>query len=168
MFPQFEAVLQLVTLIALIAGILFGVLEVRRATKTRAEKAALDVLNITVQREVMDALTLILELPKDASPEQVRGSAELLRASELIMSLYEYWGIMVFYRVVPLRTLDLLVGGVVRGSWERLHRFVEWYRQTSGVHVRAEWFQWLTDRLMQYPQPEKKVGSHVAFAGWKP
>ena len=34
MFPQFESVLQLVTFIALIAGILFGIIEVRRAAKT--------------------------------------------------------------------------------------------------------------------------------------
>lgn len=165
---QFETALQIVTLIALIAGILFGVLEVRRAAKSRAEKAALDVFDITVQREVMDALTLVLGLPSDAEPEQVRDSPGVHQAVELIMNLFEYWGIMVYYRVVPLRTLDLLVGGVVRGSWERLHRFVEWDRSTTGVHVRAEWFQWLVDRLVQYPQPEKKVGAHVAFAQWKP
>ena len=168
MSPQFEMIRQLVTLFALIAGILFGVLEVRRAAKSHAEKAALDVFNITVQHEVMDALTLILDLPKDTDPEHIRGSAELRRASELLMNLFEYWGIMVFYRVVPLRTLDLLVGGVVRGSWERLHRFVELEREKTNIPVRAEWFQWLADRLNQHPQPEKKFGAHVAFARWKP
>lgn len=165
---QFDTVLQLVTLVALIAGILFGLLEIRRAAKLRAEKAALDVFEITIQREVMDAMALILDLPKDAEPEQVRASSELRHASELMMNLYEYWGIMVFYRIVPLRTLDLLVGGVVRGSWERLHRFIESERQRTGVHVRAEWFEWLADRLFQFPQPEKMVGAHVAFAKWKP
>jgi hypothetical protein len=168
MFPQFELVLQLVTLAALLAGILFGILEVRRVSKSRAERAALEVFDITVQREVMDALTLILDLPKDVDPERIRSSAELRRASELLMNLFEYWGIMVYYRVAPLRTLDLLVGGVVRGSWDRLHRFVEWERESTGIPVRAEWFQWLADRLNQYPQPEKKVGAHVAFADWKP
>jgi hypothetical protein len=165
---QFEIVVQLVTLTALIAGILFGILELRRAAKLRAEKAALDVFNITVQREVMDALTLVLDLPKNAAPEQIRSSTDLRPAAELVMNLFEYWGMMVFYRVVPLRTLDLLVGGVVRGSWERLHGYVEWERQTTDIPVRAEWFQWLADRLNEYPQPEKRVGAHVAFAGWKP
>lgn len=168
MSTQLEIVLQLVTFIALIAGILFGVLEVRRASKSRAEKAALDVFDITIQREVMDALTMILDLPMDVDPERVSGSTELRHASELLMNLFEYWGIMVFYRVVPLRTLDLLVGGVVRGSWQRLHRFVEWDRESTGVHVRAEWFQWLAERLFQYPQPEKSQGAHIAFANWKP
>ena len=165
---QFATVLQTVTLAALIAGILFGILEIRRAAKLRAEKAALDVFDITIEREVMDALTLVLDLPKDADPEKVRASPELRQASELMMNLFEYWGIMVFYRVVPLRTLDLLVGGMVRGSWERLHRFVESDRNKTGVHVRFEWFQWLADQLFLYPQPEKKVGAHVAFARWKP
>jgi hypothetical protein len=168
MFPQFELVLQLVTLGALLAGIVFGILEIRRAAKLRAERGALEVFDITVQREVMDALTLILDLPNDADPEAIRTSAELRRASELLMNLFEYWGIMVYYRVAPLRTLDLLVGGVVRGSWDRMHRYVEWERDTTGIAVRAEWFQWLVDRLNQYPQPEKKVGAHIAFADWKP
>jgi hypothetical protein len=168
MVPQFELILQLVTLAALLAGILFGILEIRRVAKSRAEKAALEVFDITVQREVMDALTLILDLPKDADPEKIRGSAELRRSSELLMTLFEYWGIMVYYRVAPLRTLDLIVGGLVCGSWDRLHRYVEWERDTTGVLVRAEWFQWLADRLNEYPQPEKKVGAHVAFADWKP
>jgi hypothetical protein len=168
MLLQFEMILQLVSFIALIAGILFGVLEVRRTAKARAEKAALDVFNITVQHEVMDALTLVLDLPKDADPEHSRSSVDLRRASALLMNLYEYWGIMVYYRVVPLRTLDLLVGGVVRGSWERLHRYLEWERDSTDIPVRAEWFQWLADRLEEHPQPEKKIGAHVAFAGWKP
>jgi len=37
MLPQFEMILQLVSFTALIAGILFGVLEVRRTAKARAE-----------------------------------------------------------------------------------------------------------------------------------
>jgi hypothetical protein len=163
-----EVLLQFVTLLALLAGILFGSLEVRRAARARSEKAALDVFDITVQREVMDALTLILQLPLDAEPRAVRSSPGRRHAAELLMNLFEYWGVMVFYRVVPLRTLDLLVGGVVRGAWRRLHRYIEWERKATGVHVRAEWFQWLVDRLEQYPQPEKKLGAHVAFADWSP
>jgi hypothetical protein len=166
--PPVDVVLQLVTLVALLAGIIFGALEVRRASRARAEKAALDVFDITVHREVMDAWRLILQLPTDAEPDVVRSSSENSHAAELLMNLFEYWGIMVFYRVVPLRTLDLLVGGMVRGAWQRLHRYIEWDREATGIRIRAEWFQWLVDRLIQYPQPEKKLGAHVAFAHWRP
>jgi len=166
--PSIDLVIQFVTLVALLAGILFGVLEVRRAAKSRAEKAALDVFDITVQREVMDALTLVMHLPPDAAPEEVVATPDGRSSAELLMNLFEYWGVMVFYRVVPLRTLDLLVGGVVRGSWRRLHHYIELEREQTGNSVRAEWFQWLAERLVQYPQPEKALGAHVAFADWKP
>ena len=69
-----------------------------------------------IQHVFNDALMLILDLPPDASAEQIRNSTDLRRAAELMADLYEYFGMMVFYRIVPLRTLDLLVGGVIRGN----------------------------------------------------
>lgn len=165
---DFGFVLQVVTFIALLTGILFGILEVRRARDLRAEKAALDVFDITVQRDIIDALVKIFDLPLKATPEQVRKSSDVRIATQLIMNLFEYWGIMVFYRIVPLRTLDLLVGGVVRGSWSRLENYVLDERISVSNPALAEWFQWLADRLVEYPQPEKEFGAHVAFSKWKP
>ena len=166
--PTIDFALQFVTLFALVAGIFFGILEVRRAAKARAEKAALDVFEGTGQREVMDAMTLVMHLPVDAEPAAVSSHPEVHSATELLLNLFEYWGVMVFYRVVPLRTLDLIVGGVVRGAWQRLHRYIQWERQQTMNDVHAEWFQWLVERLTEYPQPEKRQGAHVAFADWRP
>lgn len=168
MNPQFSLIIQFVTLATLVAGVVFGVLEVHRARVARADKAAMDVFNITVQQDVIDAIVGILDLPVDADAERIVASAELRRSTQLLLNLYEYWGMMVFYRIVPLRTLDLLVGGVVRGSWRRLHRYVEAERRARSVPTLAEWFQWLAERLEQYPQPEKALGAHVAFSSWKP
>jgi hypothetical protein len=75
---------------------------------------------------------------------------------------------MVFHRIVPLRTLDLLAGGVVRGSWMRLHEYIESERDALDMPAFGEWFQWLAERLEQFPQPEKQVGAHIAFSTWKP
>ena len=84
------------------------------------------------------------------------------------MDLYGYYGMMVFYRIIPLRTLDLLVGGAVRGNWMRLRKYVESERDVLNIPAFGEWFQWLAERLEQYPQPEKQVGVHIAFATRKP
>ncbi len=165
---QFGTIIQLVTLLSLIAGILFGVIEIRRAAKSRAEKAALDIFDITVQKDVIRAFVLVLDLPLDVSPDHIRDSPDLRQASQLLMNLFEYWGMMVFYRIVPLRTLDLLVGGVVRGCWKRLHKYWDAERDIHNIPALAEWFQWLADRLEEYPQPEKQAGAHIAFSRWKP
>ena len=168
MTAQFEMIVQFATLATLLVGVIFGILELRRARKARAEKAAIDVFSVILQDVFNDAHIHILNLPLDVSPDDVRNSPNLRRDAELLMSLYEYWGMMVFYRIIPLRTLDLLVGGTVRGSWIRLQKYIESERDALNIPAFGEWFQWLAERLEQYPQPEKQVGVHIAFATWKP
>ena len=168
MTAQFEIIMQLATLATLLAGVIFGILEIRRARKARADKAAIDVFSACVEDAFTQAQMLVLDLPLDASPDKIRNSPDLRHATELIVNQYEYLGMMVFYRIVPLRTLDLLVGGVVRGNWLRLHGYVESQREALNIPAFGEWFQWLAERLEQYPQPEKQVGVHIAFSSWKP
>ena len=168
MTPEFEMIIQFATLATLLAGVIFAILELRRARKARAEKAAIDVFSVVLQDVFNDAHIVILNLPLDVSPDHIHNSPNLRRDAELLMSLYEYWGMMVFYRIIPLRTLDLLVGGTVRGSWLRLHKYIESERDSLNIPAFGEWFQWLAERLEQYPQPEKQVGAHIAFSTWKP
>jgi hypothetical protein len=168
MTAQLQMITQFATLATLLAGVIFGILELRRARKARAEKAAIDVFSVILQDVFNDAHIHILNLPPDVPPDHIRDSPNLRRDAELAMSLYEYWGIMVFNRIIPLRTLDLLVGGTVRGSWMRLHKYIESERDALNIPAFGEWFQWLAERLEQYPQPEKQVGAHVAFSTWKP
>ena len=165
---QLDTFIQLVTLIALAAGIFFGIGESRRAAKARSEKAALDIFEITVEKDIIDAFVHVLNLPLDVTPDHIRNSPDLRRACQLLMNLFEYWGMMVFYRIVPLRTLDLLVGGVVRGCWKRLQGYWQAERDMHNIIALAEWFQWLTERLEEYPQPEKPAGAHISFSSWKP
>lgn len=168
MTTQFDMFMQIATLATLLVGIVFGILEIRRARRERCEKAAVEVFNVCIQDMFNDAQMLVLALPPDASPDEIRNSADLRRAVELMVNHYEYFGMMVFFRIVPLRTLDLLVGGAVRGTWLRLHNYVESERDALSIPAFGEWFQWLAERLEQHPQPEKDVGAHVAFSTWKP
>ena len=168
MTGQFDMIMQFATLAILLAGVVFGILEIRRARKARADKAAIDVFSGCIQDFFARAQMLVLDLPLDASPGQIRDSPDLRRATELVVNQYEYLGMMVFYRIVPLRTLDQLVGGVVRGNWMRLRKHVESEREALDIPAYGEWFQSLAERLEQHPQPEKQVGAHIAFSTWKP
>jgi len=168
MTAQIEMIIQFATLATLLAGVIFGILEIRRARKARCEKAATDAFSICVQDAFAHAQMLVLDLPLDASPDQIRDSTDLRRATKLIVNQCEYFGMMVFFRIVPLRTLDLIVGGVVRGNWLRLHKYVEFEREALNIPAFGEWFQWLAERLEEHPQPERQVGTHIAFSNWKP
>ena len=84
------------------------------------------------------------------------------------MVQYEYLGNLVYQRIVPLDTLDLLVGGIIRASWKRLRPYIEEQRREKGFPNIAEWFEWLAERLEKYGRSEKALGTHVAFKDWKP
>ena len=161
-------ILQIATLVTLIAGLLFGILEIRRARKARADKGAQDVLGIAVNPDHIKASYAILELPENAKPELVSGSQDLKQAANTLMVQYEYLGNLVYQRIVPLETLDLLVGGIIRASWMRLRPYIEEQRKEKNIPNMAEWFQWLAERLEEHGRPEKAVGTHVAFKDWKP
>jgi hypothetical protein len=165
---EFGEVLQIVTLVTLVAGFLFGAMELRHARRARVEKGALDVLGIAIKPEHIHASYAILELPQDAGPELIAESEELKRAANTLMVLYEYLGNLVYQRIVPLQTLDLLVGGIVRACWRRMRPYIEDQREKRNLPNIAEWFQWLAERLEQYGRPEKSLGAHVAYRDWRP
>jgi len=165
---QVAELLQIVTLITLLSGFVFGVMEVRRARRARAEKGALDVLSIAVTPDHIQASYAILDLPEDASPDLILDAPDLRRAANILMVQYEYLGNLVYQRIVPLQTLDLLVGGIIRACWRRLRPYIEGQRQERNLPNIAEWFQWLAERLEEYGRPEKSLGTHVAFKDWEP
>jgi hypothetical protein len=160
--------LQVATLVTLVAGLVFGLMEVRRARRLRAEKGARNVLSLAINPAHIEAAHAILELPEGARPELVAESPELKRLANTLMVQYEYLGNLVYQRIVPLTTLDLLVGGIIRASWKRLRPYVEEQRKEKGLPNIAEWFQWLAEQLDKYGRPEKAVGTHIAFKDWKP
>jgi len=144
------------------------VISLRQASKQRADKGALDVLSVAVSQDHIRAAYAILDLPDAADPQLILDSPQMRSAANTIMSQYEYLGILVFQRIVPLDTLDCLVGGVVRASWNRLRPYIEHQRVERNLPNIAEWFQWIVERLDQYGRPEKGLGTHIAFRTWKP
>jgi hypothetical protein len=128
----------------------------------------IDVFSVTLENVFNDARLPFLDLPLDVSPDHIHNSHDLRRDIGRLMLFYAYWGMMVYNRMIPLGTLDLLVGGTVRGCRIRLHTYVETERRAQNIPAYGEWFQWLAERLEQYPQPEKEVGAHMAFFAWRP
>lgn len=165
---QLADLLPIVTFITLLAGLVFGLLEVRHTRRARAERGALDVLSLAINPDHIAASYAILDLDEDAPPETVASSAELRRWANILMVQYEYLGNLVYQRIVPLQTLDLLVGGIIRACWIRLRPYIERQREERGLPNIAEWFQWLAERLEEFGRPEKALGTHVAFRNWRP
>jgi hypothetical protein len=157
----------LVTTVAVVVGVVFGLLELRHAVRDRRDHAAVDIVRTVQTQEVRRAVGRILTLPENADPQLIRTDATLLDAAFAVDSACEMWGSMVFEGVVDLHTLDRMVGGWVRGSWLRLRGWVEAERAATRNPNVGEWWQWLYERLEEDPDPGKAAGAHVAYRGRK-
>jgi hypothetical protein len=157
--------LNLVTTLAVVAGVFFGLVELRRGARDRRDLAAVDIVRTVQTQEVRRAVQRIYTLSDDFDPEIVRGDAALLDDALAVDSACEMWGSMVFEGVVDLHLLDRMVGGWVRGTWRRLRTWIEAERVANRSPNMGEWWQWLYERLEANPAPGKAVGAHVAFRG---
>ena len=75
-----------------------------------------------------------------------------------------------FARIVPLKTVDDLVGGTVRVAWRNLRQYVQFERDRAGSQKSWEWFQWLAEQLERHgtSRTNLKTGAYVAYRGWNP
>lgn len=157
--------LNVVTTLAVVLGVVFGLAELRRSARDRRDHAAVDIVRTVQTQEVRRAVQRIYTLPDDVDPEVVRSDPALLDDALAVDSACEMWGSMVFEGVVDLHLLDRMVGGWVRGTWRRLRTWIEAERVQNRSPNMGEWWQWLYERLEADPAPGKAVGAHIAFRG---
>jgi len=111
------AAVEIFTAIAVVVGIVFGLIELRQATRNRRDHAAVDIVRTVQTQEVRQAVRQIFDLPLDADPQLIRNDPALLAAALAVDSACEMWGCMVFEGVVDHQLLDRMVAGWVRGTW---------------------------------------------------
>jgi hypothetical protein len=155
------------SLIAVLVAIVFGTLTLRQWQRARYLAAAAELVH-TIQSEHFNlAIGRVVALPEAAPAERIRADPELAAAATAVGHAFESLGVLVFHRVLQLHLVDHLVGGYIRSSWVRLKPYVEARRSDVGA-MFGEWFQWLAERLEEYPAPGKRDGAHLAFRHWKP
>jgi len=157
--------LNLITTVAVVLGVVFGLAELRHATRNRRDHAAVDIVRTVQTQEVRRAVERVLRLPDDADPEVVRRDPAMLNAALAVDSACEMWGSMVYEGVVDLHMLDRMVGGWVRGTWSRLRLWVEAERAGNRNANVGEWWQWLYERLEADPDPGKAQAAYLAYRG---
>lgn len=160
-----SSVLDLVTTLAVVIGVIFAVVQLRHTARVRRDHAAVDIVRTVQTQEVRRAMATILKLPEDVSPDTIRNDPTLLAAALAVDSACEMWGCLVYETVVDLHMLDRMVGGWVRGAWHRLGRWVEAERMDKRNPNIGEWWQWLYEKLDSDPDPGKALGAHIAYRG---
>ena len=157
----------LVTTIAVVLGVGFGLVELRRAGRDRRDRAAVEVVRSVQTQDIQRAVGIVMNLPDDADPDLIRRDPDLRDAAMLVYFACEMFGSFVFEGVVELHTLDRMVGGWVRSTWRRLRPWIEAEREENRNVNEGEWWQWLIGQLDANPDPGKSLGAHVAYREWR-
>jgi hypothetical protein len=158
-----------ITLVTLIAGMVFALIQLRQYREARQREAALEFLRSFQSLQMTTALRLVFDLPSGLSGEEIERA--LADHMDLIYSLVTTWesiAILVFRNEVELELVDDFFSGPLLVSWEKLEPLVHRMRATTGRETISEWFQWLVERMMEREAAVAPVPAHVAQRNWRP
>ena len=167
--PNFSSVIDILTLVAILAGVYFGIAELRRARRARRDASNITVLTSVIPpSDYSDIQRIVYKLAVDAPAEMITSDPDLYETVQITVNQLDIMGFLVYDRLIDLKTFDYLFGNLVRQGWARLHNYVEAEREASGTQSIGEWFQWLAERLEEHPIPGRAKGAHIAFRDWSP
>ncbi len=152
-----------------ITGLFFGLMEVRHYRQQRQETASMEIMRAFQSHEFTKALRLVMDFEQECRRcREETIPQELKDAAMLVSTTLEAVGLMVFQRIVPFRLVQQLMGGTIQAHWRVLRPHTEWLRGKLSRPSIHEWFQWLAERLDEYPEYRDEEGAYSKYGDWKP
>ena len=164
----FANMAEILSVIIVVGGLYFAVLQLRQFRQRRRELAAIEVFRFFGNHKFTEAYLLVLHLPNGLSAEDIRTrQVNLADAAMLICSTMEVIGVMTFQRNVSFATVDNLMGNTTVILWRKLQNWVFALRADSGNEGAFEWFQWLAERIELY-RPNETLPAYEEHEDWVP
>jgi len=155
--------------VMVITGVFFGLMEVRHYRQQRQESAAMEIMRVFQSHDFTIALRLVMDYEQECQKCREESIPQDLQdAAMLVSTTLEAVGLMAYQRIVPFRLVQHLMGGVVQASWRVLRTHTEWMREKLSRPSIHEWFQWLAERLDEYPEYMDEVGAYSKYKNWEP
>jgi len=152
-----------------VTGVFFALAEIRHLRQQRQETAAMEIMRSFQSSDFTKALRLVMDYEQEC--RHCREEAipqELQDAAMMVSTTLESTGLMVYERIVPFGLVQQLMGGTIQACWQVLRPHTEWLRDKLGRPSIHEWFQWLAERLGEYPEYRDEEGAYSKYRNWKP
>ena len=86
----------------------------------------------------------------------------------LVSLTLESVAIMVHHRIVPIRTVWDLMGGVTQTCWDRMREWVQVVRREQGNEKFDEWLEWLSNQMKRLGEESEGKPAYLVYEGWRP
>ena len=132
--------------LSFIVGLIFGIAQVRAASRDRKERLTLEALNNYQTREFAELMQYINahDLPSNAEELRALPVNEQVIFIQLAQQM-ETLGILVAERYINIDLVDKVLGSFVFTTWEKYKTMIVALRETDPFV--SEYFQWLAEKI---------------------
>jgi hypothetical protein len=162
------AVLNLVSALALVGGLVFTGLQIRSAQQQRSRETLLQLLQSFRTREFVEGMMVFADLPDRLSraETEARLGGKLLAVRMVLFSM-ESIGSLVQKHEIPIALLEEYFSGPVLLTWRKMERYTHDLRRDLGDPRIYEYVQWLAERMAERGARDHQP-AYIAYRDWKP
>jgi hypothetical protein len=158
---------EILGVLALVFGILFGLKQLRQHRNQRRDLAFFECARSFEDEDFTEAYRLLSDLPPGRTKAQIAELGERYESAALRVGIkFETTGMLVHRGVIPIDALEDLVGGAALTIWNILEPWVEDTRTARAHPSFLEWYQWLVERLEARGRPGREP-VFITEADWK-
>ena len=163
---DFNLFLQTVQAIAVVVGIVFGLVQLRQIRKQREAQAGVELLHVLQSPNTAETMLRLHGLPNGLSGEELkRGLGDEFGSVLALMAYFESLGPLVARGHVPLEMYAEFYRGPTVMVWSKMRGYVTEQRD-AGWPMLYEWLQWLAER-MEDRSGDSNTPAFVRFRNWR-
>ena len=159
----------LINAIAVTAGVIFAATQIRDYRRQRKRDSMLALVRSFQSPTFAKGLRRVIELPDNATADEIR---KILGpdGEDLLVHVTATWetiGVLLFHGELSIDIIDDFFSGPILISWRKLLPYTLDVRQRYQRETWSEWFQWMTERMMEREKSSLPVPAYVAHRDWR-
>ncbi|NNM06110.1 MAG: hypothetical protein HKO65_13560 [Gemmatimonadetes bacterium] len=153
---------------AVIAGVVFAVIQIRQYREGKHREIALELLRSFQTPDFARALRAVYNMPEGLTKAEIeahlRGDMDLVYA---LSTTWESLGVLVFRRELDLGLVDDFFSGPITISWNKLEPYFLGERKEQNRETIGEWFEWLAGQMRRRESTLPPIPAHIAHKDWE-
>jgi hypothetical protein len=147
--------------LSFIAALVFGIVQVRVASRDRRERFTLETLRTFRSREFSELMHVVSSGEMPSSGEEMRAlpAADQISYVQFAQEM-ESLGLLVSEGLVDIDLVDKTLGSLVTTTWDKYKTMILDIRVTQPDPFLGEYFQWLAERIDQRMREQPRVPVH--------